>query len=141
MEPRTGTGEHAPQVPQPEQWAPPSMPEHAPGFPEQHEKTRPILEQPQQARRVEMQSQPPAVGVSLPAPHSGDGILGQSVASDDAPLVAADEDIIEKEWVDKAKQIISETKDDPYIREQRIKKLQVEYIRKRYGREIGETVD
>ena len=33
---------------------------------------------------------------------------------DDNPALAGDDDVIEKEWVDKAKQIIAETKDDPY---------------------------
>ena len=49
--------------------------------------------------------------------------------------------LIEKEWVDKAKKIIAETKDDPYRREVEIGKLQIEYIRKRYGREIGKVED
>lgn len=63
-----------------------------------------------------------------------------AIASDDAiPSVAADDDLIEKEWVDKAKKIIAETRDDPYKREKEISKLQIEYIRKRYGREIGDS--
>lgn len=53
------------------------------------------------------------------------------------PVVAADDDLIEKEWVDKAKKIIAETRDDPYRREQEVSKLQADYLRKRYGREIG----
>lgn len=57
--------------------------------------------------------------------------------STDAPLVAADEDLIEKEWVDKAKKIVISTKDDPYRREAEVSKLQVEYLRKRYGKELG----
>jgi hypothetical protein len=65
----------------------------------------------------------------------------QLVATQDAsmPSVAADDDLIEKEWVDKAKNIIEETKDDPYRREQEVGKLQREYIKKRYGRDIGDT--
>lgn len=55
------------------------------------------------------------------------------------PALAADDDLIEKEWVDKAKQIIAETKDNPYQREQRIGALQREYIYKRYGRKIGDV--
>ncbi len=57
------------------------------------------------------------------------------------PIVANDDDLIEKEWVDKAKQIIAATKDDPYRREQEVSKLQIEYIRRRYGREIGDAGD
>lgn len=64
-----------------------------------------------------------------------------SASSSAGPAVAADEDLIEKEWVDKAKKILEETKEDPYRRELEIGKLQRDYIRKRYGREIGESGD
>jgi len=53
------------------------------------------------------------------------------------PLVAADEDLIEKEWVDKAKEIILHTKDDPHARTQKVNELQRDYLQKRYGRAIG----
>lgn len=61
--------------------------------------------------------------------------------SGQVPLVANDDDLIEKEWVDHAKRIIAVTKDDPYRREKEISKLQVDYIQKRYGRKIGESTD
>ncbi len=54
----------------------------------------------------------------------------------DTPLVANDDDLIEKEWVDKAKEIVAATKDDPYKREEAASKLQVEYLKKRYGKEL-----
>lgn len=76
----------------------------------------------------------PIVPTAVPLP-----VLPQAqmTASDDTALLAADEDLIEKEWVDKAKKIISETRDDPYAREKAVGRLQAEYIRKRYGRVIG----
>lgn len=52
------------------------------------------------------------------------------------PIVAADDDVIEREWVQKAKKIVSETKDDPFTQEHEISKLQADYIKKRYGKEI-----
>jgi Txe/YoeB family toxin of Txe-Axe toxin-antitoxin module len=61
----------------------------------------------------------------------------KSLTTDDTPSVANDDDLIEKEWVDKAKKIITQTKDDPYRREQEVEKLQADYLRKRYGRELG----
>ena len=83
--------------------------------------------------------------VALPQPVVAQPLTNpdsQTVPSDDnATLIANDDDIIEKEWVDKAKKIIAETKDDPYRREVEISKLQIEYIRKRYGREIGKVED
>ncbi|MDB5163358.1 MAG: hypothetical protein JWO54_48 [Candidatus Saccharibacteria bacterium] len=60
----------------------------------------------------------------------------QPVASS-SPLVAADEDLIEKEWVDKAKEIILHTKDDPHARTQKVNELQRDYLQKRYGRVVG----
>lgn len=62
-----------------------------------------------------------------------------TTSNDDAIISANDDDLIEKEWVDKAKKIIADTRDDPYRREREISKLQIEYIRRRYGREIGDA--
>lgn len=61
----------------------------------------------------------------------------EEITTTDSPLIAGDEDLIEKEWVDKAKKIISDTKEDPYMRDEAVSKLQVEYIKKRYGRSIN----
>lgn len=55
---------------------------------------------------------------------------------DDTPLVANDDDLIEKEWVDKAKKILASTRDDPYRRERDVVRLQQEYLKKRYGRAL-----
>lgn len=63
--------------------------------------------------------------------------VGDDDADDSSPLVANDDDLIEKEWVDKAKQIITKTRDDPYKREEAISRLQADYLRKRYGKELG----
>ena len=53
------------------------------------------------------------------------------------PMVAADEDLIEKEWVDKAKDIITQTKDDPHARTAQVNALQRDYLQKRYGKVVG----
>lgn len=79
---------------------------------------------------------PPVVIPALPTPIVDD-VATVAVPSTDAPVAAADEDLIEKEWVDRAKKIIMQTKDDPYRREQEVSKLQADYLRKRYGRELG----
>jgi len=78
---------------------------------------------------------PPVVGAVQQPPQPATPIKSATVS--DVPLVAADEDLIEKEWVDKAKKIVEETKDDPYRREQEVGKLQADYLRKRYGKELG----
>lgn len=59
------------------------------------------------------------------------------VATVVSPMTAADEDLIEKEWVDKAKEIIDQTKEDPYTRTARVNELQRDYLQKRYGKVIG----
>lgn len=57
-------------------------------------------------------------------------------ATSNAPIIAGDEDVIEKEWVDKAKVIVANTKNDPYAQGREISKLQADYLKKRYGKEI-----
>lgn len=111
--------------------------ERQPGLsPERAVENRPELGQVQaEAAQIAMPTLPAPVVVT---PQD----TGQAASDDSgAPIVANDDDLIEKEWVDKAKQIISETKDDPYRREREINKLQIEYIRRRYGREIGDSGD
>lgn len=54
----------------------------------------------------------------------------------DNPTAAADDDLIEKEWVEKAKKVISETKHDPYAQERAVSRLQADYLHKRYGKVI-----
>ena len=70
----------------------------------------------------------------VPAPPVNDNPVSAPVGS---PMVAADEDLIEKEWVDKAKEIITETKDDPHKRSQKVGELQRDYLQKRYGKVVG----
>ena len=57
------------------------------------------------------------------------------------PIAANDDDIIETEWVDRAKQIIIQTKDNPFAREKAIGELQRDYLMKRYGRQVGASDD
>jgi hypothetical protein len=70
--------------------------------------------------------------------------FGVSTASDDdddstaldLPTIAEDVDLIEKEWVKKAKDIVSATLGDPYMQNKQISKMKAEYVKKRYDREI-----
>lgn len=74
----------------------------------------------------------------LPSPVAiDDNVVDDTAIVSDAPITAGDDDLIEKEWVDKAKKIIAETKDNPYAREEAVSKLQSDYLKKRYGRELG----
>lgn len=52
------------------------------------------------------------------------------------PTEAADTDVIEKEWVYKAKQVVAETRQDPYLQVREINKLKADYMQKRYNKEL-----
>jgi len=78
----------------------------------------------------------PVVAPTVPSPITNDT---STVSVPVAPLTANDDDLIEKEWVESAKKIIAETKDDPHRREREVGKLQADYLRKRYGKELGAT--
>ena len=52
------------------------------------------------------------------------------------PVVADDSDVIEKEWVDKAKEIVTRTQGDPHAKSNELTGLKKEYIQKRYGKTI-----
>jgi hypothetical protein len=52
------------------------------------------------------------------------------------PVVADDNDALEKEWVDRAKDIVNKTKDDPRKQTDEFVKMRYDYVRKRFGKEI-----
>jgi hypothetical protein len=94
--------------------------------------------------RVEVQSQAPVDPATLPALPSHlyapsatpqPATDTSSIASGN-PTVASDNDLIEKEWVDKAKKIVQQTRDNPYEQEKEVSKLQADYIKKRYGKDV-----
>ena len=75
----------------------------------------------------------------MPTPVLADVPLADFSVANDTPIVAGDDDLIEKEWVEKAKKIVTETRDNPYGREHAVSQLQKDYLMKRYGRELGEA--
>lgn len=108
--------EQAPGGPQPERGGSGEQVAHSPSASGQ-----PVVAQPSAPPQVQpvVQSQP-------------------SAATDDGhPQIAEDVDVIEKEWVDKAKQIVDATKDDPRAQERKVSELQSVYLKKRYGKDIG----
>lgn len=64
------------------------------------------------------------------------GLVG-STQDDTNPAAASDEDLIEKEWVEKAKQVVAETRNDPHAQDVAVGKLQADYLKKRYGKVIS----
>jgi hypothetical protein len=87
--------------------------------------------------------QPPAVlptTIPLPVPSAMAAAVpaGQPAIPVPNPALLADDDkdLIEKEWVDKAKQIVERTRDDPYKQSEELTVFKADYIKKRYGKTI-----
>mgnify|MGYP003597931939 CR=1 FL=1 len=67
-----------------------------------------------------------------PSPHSNSA----APLSPHSPSVADDVDLIEKEWVLKAKAIVSQTKDDPSQQSKDMNKFKADYLKTRYSKDI-----
>ena len=52
------------------------------------------------------------------------------------PTAASDTDLIEKEWVEKAKAIVEQTRSDPHLQNKEISKFKADYMKKRYNKTI-----
>ncbi len=51
-------------------------------------------------------------------------------------LMADDTDLIEKEWVIRAKSIVTQTKDDPHLQNKEMNKVKADYMKKRYNKDL-----
>ncbi len=70
--------------------------------------------------------------VPLPHPVALPSAHGQT-SQVKGPAKADDVDVIEKEWVTRAKQVLNHTKHDPYRKSSAINSLKTDYITKRFG--------
>lgn len=52
------------------------------------------------------------------------------------PAIADDIDLIEREWVHKAKEIVEHTRGDPYKRTKEMNKVKADYLKKRYNKDL-----
>lgn len=77
------------------------------------------------------------VGAFIPPPVPQVDLPGQAspIHDDDVPQEAADVDLIEQEWVKKAKEVVARTQDDPAAQEEAVIRLKVNYRSKRWGNE------
>ncbi len=123
--------ESVPNLPNPE-----STPEAPLNSPERETGSAPERA-PEQSIAAQAAVAAQSIPISLPTPVQPVVDDTNVKPADDMPAVAADDDLIEKEWVDKAKQIISSTDGDPAQREKEISRLQADYLKKRYGKELG----
>jgi len=74
---------------------------------------------------------------SSPAPTPTSPQPGASPSSQSSGyLVAEDKDVIEPEWVNGAKTIVSRNQDDPYKQSEELTVFKAEYMQKRYNKTI-----
>jgi hypothetical protein len=57
------------------------------------------------------------------------------------PQIADDNDLIEKEWIIKAKEIVAQTAHDPHLQNKEMTKFKAEYLKKRYNKELRLSED
>lgn len=84
----------------------------------------------------------PASAPSSPPPipstqqQGGSGNTSKSHTDHLSSLPADDVDLIEKQWVERAKSIVAQTRDDPYKQKNELSKEKVDYIKKRFNKTI-----
>lgn len=67
------------------------------------------------------------------------GLTQQSSAATDNtdnPKIADDNDLIEKEWIIKAKEIVARTANDPYLQSKAMNEFKADYLKKRSNKEL-----
>ncbi len=118
----------------------PPQPEPSEGGEKRQEKGQEAAPAPQE-RAGEPTAAPvlPAIPDDIPA---ADAPVIAVPAKDDAgahPVPdssAQDSDHIEPAWVNKAKEIVARTHDDPYLQKDQMSKVKADYIQKRFGKQI-----
>lgn len=80
----------------------------------------------------QQQSAPQSVPVVAPHAAPPKGVTGVAAA----PQIAEDTDLIEKEWVEKAKQIVERTRHDPRQQSNDMNLMKVDYLKKRYNKDV-----
>lgn len=122
--------------PQPSFELPPVQPDTLPG---------PAIEAPPAVPERNTQPSAPAPAGPAPAQPVADPAWGHTPAApapvsdpmtQGAPQIADDNDLIEKEWVLKAKQIVAATKEDPYVQNRELSRFKADYLKKRYNKDI-----
>ncbi|MEK7600183.1 MAG: hypothetical protein AAB462_04075 [Patescibacteria group bacterium] len=94
-------------------------------------------------RSGSVQSAPPSGGaaaIPMPVPPMMQTAVPAPAAGTPAPIggmpILDDGDLIEKEWVNKAKQIVERTRDDPHKQSEELTVVKADYMKKRYGKTI-----
>jgi hypothetical protein len=89
---------------------------------------------------------PPMAGaapIAMPQPGSP-AVMLQNAPQSQAANAAVDDmttDALDEEWINKAKAIIEQTKNDPYIESREISKAKADYLRIRYNKHVKVAED
>ena len=74
--------------------------------------------------------------VPVPSVSSSLGVDPNNTGEVETPLEAADAEVIEPEWVNKAKKIVAETHQNPHLQVRQMNILKADYMKKRYNKDI-----
>lgn len=83
---------------------------------------------------------PMSIPAQQPQPQPVSSSRGVNSAQTD-DLTADDADLIEKEWVTKAKRIVDQTRNDPRQQSNQITRVKADYIKKRYNKDLKVNED
>ncbi len=85
----------------------------------------------------------PITDPPLSASATDDTISSSSVNPRNAATPQADYEssVIDREWIDKAREIVEITHADPYLQSREISRIKAEYIKARYNKEIKSVED
>ena len=75
----------------------------------------------------------------LTPPKTNDSTTTADDISTTQPIIAQlaqDKDLIEREWVDKAKHIVENTRDDPFKQNEELTNLKADYMKKQFNKTI-----
>ena len=82
----------------------------------------------------------PGLGLPPTAPmQGGPADAGPALSPAGAPAAGSDE--IDQEWVNKAKEIVERTKNDPFVQSKELNKVRADYLRTRYNKDIKVSED
>lgn len=76
---------------------------------------------------------PPSSGADSMTPLPSQATAGASLHS---PQIAEDVDLIEKEWVTKAKAIINSTRGNPHEQSKELSRFKADYLKTRYSKDV-----
>lgn len=131
MEPTHNSFMGSSELPQPQEVGSAQIPESQPlSSPE----TQTLPPMPAPAAAPQQAMPMPQLSVAPTAAQVTPGMMTNQAGTQH--LIADDADLIEKEWVTKAKAIVAQTKDDPYQQNQEMTKVKADYLKKRYNKDL-----